>query len=148
MGWIRDMLERNIQRQRSLLELPEGIQIAINIVRQHIETRLTRGRASAGNYRELGGHINVIPSKHEGDCSDVLITFCYNKDSFEGRIMESLDHAAKFCPRTCRNIYFISTQWKSDVADKLSGYVDSVRKNNVNICFIHMTEEGIVVMPM
>mgnify|MGYP003506902910 FL=1 len=154
---IREVIEKSIAEQRnSLLDIPEGAAEAIGRAMQDLEEGSTKERASDNALENLGGYVNVIPSKTKIACTPILITLCYDKDSFEGRIMESLDHAEKQCPGICEHIFFITTQWNSVIANKLSGCIGLLRKSGVEIRFIHITEKftergkenGIVLMPL
>ena len=143
------MLENSLRtQQKDLLEIPDEVAEAIEIVLSEIKEGNTIGHAPEDLLDCLDGYVNVIPSKHKGMCTHILITLCYDKDNFEGRIFESLDHAAKICPDICRNVFLLSTQWNSVIVNKLSGYIESVRKNGINVYIIYMTQKGIVVMPV
>lgn len=93
------------------------------------------------------GAFNIIPSssKWKG-CTELLITFCYNNDSFEKRLRESLDHFSQQC-RNTKDIYFITTKWNSTVFEKFEGYLKMVRTQGVNVVFIYLGKEGFVMMP-
>lgn len=154
---IRGVLKKCIAEQsNSLLDIPEEAAVAIGRAMQDMEEESTKERASEKALEDLGGYVNVIPSKTKIACTPILITLCYDKDSFEGRILESIDHAEKQCPGICEHIFFITTQWNSVIANKLSGCIGLLRKSGVEIRFIHITEKftergkenGIVLMPL
>jgi hypothetical protein len=90
---------------------------------------------------------NMIPSSsNRRGCTELLITFCSKNDSFENRIIESLDHASTHCKNT-RDIYFFTSKWNTSTIDKLRGYIELVKRASVNIVFIYVGKEGFVQMP-
>ncbi len=105
-----------------------------------------------GNHAKRIGHsphdpFNMIPSSStRRGCTELLITFCCNNDSFEKRLLESLDHVSQHC-RNTKDIYFITTKWNSTVFEKYEGYLDMIRALPVNIVFIYVGKEGFVRMP-
>jgi hypothetical protein len=144
----RGLLEKSIHRQTSeLLDLPEEVLIGIDIVYDDLMKSITKGTAPLDRGDTFGGDVNIIPSKHKSVCTPILITFCYDKDNFEQRILDSLDHATIICNKKCEVIYFLTTQWNSFTFNKLSGYVESVRSHNVRVSFIYITNKGITIMP-
>ena len=146
---IREIIEQGIEGQRNtLLDLPAEVAEAIGRVFSDMEDGLTDGKASANIANDICGYVNVIPSNMEGSCTPLLITFCYDKDNFYERIMDSLDHAIKLCPNICRHIYLLTTQWDSRTVNRLEGYIGSVRQLGTAVSFIHITSKGIVKMPI
>lgn len=146
---IRESIARSLEEQRrTLMDMPEEVTSAIAGVLEDMDSGVTAGRAPADMPYGFSEYVNVIPSRTKCACTPILITYCYDKDSFEGRIMESLDHATVHCPGICRHIFFLTTQWDSKVTNKLAGYIEAVRKNDVKIAFIHITNKGIVLMPV
>jgi hypothetical protein len=145
---ITGLVEKSIDELRSgLLDVPDAVTEVLERVLEDIREGKTNGRASAETFDGLSDYVNVIPSKRKGFCTRFLITLCYLKDDLEGRIFESLDHAVKQCPGKCEYIFFITTQWNSFTVDRLSGYLDSVRKNGVSIRMIYISSKGMVLMP-
>ena len=147
---IRDLLEKSIEAQRGgLLDIPEEVAEAIEIVARDVENGTAKGKAREETLEGLGVYVNVIPGRHEGFCCDTLITLCYDNDKIEERIKNSLDHAMIICPGKCRNVYIITTQWNSITYNKLYyGYLNSVRKNGVHITVIYITDKGITLLPV
>lgn len=105
---------------------------------------LNKGSAKYGNrnFEEF----NMIPSSNRIGCTELLITFCAEYDSFEKRILESLDHVSKHCKNT-KDIYFITRKWNSSTFNKLLGHIELIRSASVNIVFIYVGKEGIVSLP-
>lgn len=90
---------------------------------------------------------NMIPSSsNRRGCTELLVTFCFQNDSFEKRLLESLDHVSKHC-RNTKDIYFITTKWNSAIFEKYDGYLEMVRDTPLNIVFIYVGKEGFVWMP-
>lgn len=148
---IKDIIERNILEERlGLLNVPNEAIGAVEKVFEDIKAGNTTDQAPNDIARIFGGSlkVNVIPWKEKGLCTPILITFCYDKDSFDGRIIESLDYAIINCPNMIEYIFFLTTQWDSGKVNKLAGYIESVRKNGVAISFIYLTPKGFVVMPV
>ena len=147
--WTRELIEKSIENQREgLLDIPREVEESIERVFDDIIEGITKGKAPVNTLQQLDGYVNVIPSRDKAACTFLLITLCYNNDSFEGRIFESLDHATKLCPGICEHIFFLTTQWNSAIVNKLSGYIEAVRKNNVKIKFVYLTDKGVALMPV
>jgi len=72
----------------------------------------TSGRAGSPESPDGAGGtwINVIPSEQEGPCTDVLLAFCFDADSFRNRLDEIHHHAGVRCPRT-KLIILITSKW-------------------------------------
>lgn len=145
----RNLIELILELQRSiLLKLPDEIVNALEKVLNDVESEHSKERApEEQNDYGCNDYINVIPSKMECACRPILLTYCYDKDNFEDRIMESLDHASLKCPGINKEIYFLSTQWDSRCIRKTAGYIKAVRMNDVKVVFLHITNKGIVLMP-
>jgi hypothetical protein len=77
-----------------------------------------------------------------------LAGVCYDKDNFESRIREWLDHASITCQGINMELYFFTSQWNSFTVDKFKGYIASLRKNGTVISMIYVTEKGLVLMPV
>ncbi len=107
-----------------------------------------KGGRSLTDYFPDSDEFNMIPSDQPAPCRWNLVTICYGKDSFENRIIESLDHASLHCKGTCKKIFFLSTRWNSQTIDKLRGYIEAVRASGVEINFYYITAKGIVWMPV
>ena len=56
------------------------------------------------------GNFNRIPSDIRGDCRPLLVAYCFAADSFDLRLKEVIDHAAKSCPQT-EHIMLVTSQW-------------------------------------
>lgn len=142
------------QQKNALIDLPEQVQIALGTIMDDLAKGKTQVKAPKNSADRIGQlsygnpYCNVIPSITKSTCMPLLITYCYDADNFEGRIMESLDHAVLHCPGDCRIVYILTTQWVSQIANKMSGYIESVRNNGVRIQFVHITAKGIVAMPV
>ena len=134
--------------EESCFNLSKMILRAIESVKRDIKAGRTNDRVLPELVYPGIGDYNVIPSKRKGQCTPILITYCYNKDNLESRILESLDHVTISCPRASKYIYFLITQWDSLTPKKLEGYIDSVRKLNVEIQFIYTTKKASVQMPV
>lgn len=97
--------------------------------------------------KSIFGEANIIPSNERTSCKKILISFCYDKDNFEDRIFESLNHATLQCGKASSEIFFLTTYWESSVINKLRGYVEAVRRNGVSVNFIYGAEKGYAIMP-
>lgn len=131
-------------------DLPEVVGGILGRMVGDVRSGRADGRAPEGGIANSGhsGTINMIPSSFLGSCWPILVTLCYDQDDFEKRIFEGLDLAVKNCPNVTRSIFFLTTQWDSEVVQKLGGYIESVRKRNVEIQFIYTTAKGTVRMPV
>ena len=145
----RNLIELVMEQQRSiLLELPDEIVNALEKVLNDVESEHSKERApDEQNDYGCSNSMNAIPSKTECACKPILMTYCYDKDNFEDRIVESLDNASIKCPGINKEIYILSTQWDSRSINKLAGYINAVRMNDVKVVFVHITNKGIVLMP-
>lgn len=56
-----------------------------------------------------------------GQCTDLLIVLCYDKDDIYYRFKEGLDNAIEKCCGINKDVYFISTQWHSN---KVKSFLD------------------------
>lgn len=138
---VEDILERIADY---LYEDSEGIDTdGVGKVSREIDD-LNKDSARYGN-RNYDA-FNMIPSSNRIGCTDLLITFCSEYDSFEKRILESLDHVSKHCLNT-KDVYFITRKWNSSTFNKLLGHIELIRKTQVNIVFIYIGKEGVVLMP-
>ncbi len=145
----RELIEKSIEIQtEGLVDIPREVRESIERVFDDIIEGITKGKAPVNTLEHLDDYVNVIPFKYKAACTQLLITLCYNNDSFEGRIFESLDHATKLCQGICKYIFFLTTQWSSATTNKLSGYIEAVRKNGVMIKFVYITDRGSVIIPV
>jgi hypothetical protein len=77
----------------------------------------TRGSAEAAVDRlrqernRTGGNFNLIPSDQSGSCRQLLVTLCFDSDSFERRLNEAIKHAGIHCPNT-EMVIFVTTKWE------------------------------------
>jgi len=134
--------------QRSIKEFPECVKAVLSNIFDDIREGNTQGRAPEYNGGISDGWINYIPSKQKGDCCPILIGVCYDKDNFENRVMECLDHASINCSAINREIFIFTTQWNSLVANKLQGYINALRRDGKTINMIYITNMGIALMPV
>jgi hypothetical protein len=134
--------------QRGIEELPGSLKKVLSRVVEDIASRAAEGRAPDDQWERAGDDLNVVPSKHKGDCKHLLVGVCYDKDNFENRIREWLDHASTTCQGINMELYFFTTQWNSFTVDKFNGYIASLRKNGTAISMIYVTEKGLVLMPV
>jgi hypothetical protein len=148
---IREIIERNIIDEKiGLLDVPKEVIDAVEKVFADVKSGVSKEQVPS-DIAEIFSHytkINIIPWQEKGVCSPVMITFCYDKDDFDGRIMDSLDHAVMHCPNICEYIFFLTTQWDSRAVNKLVGYIEAVRKTGVTLSFIYITPKGFAVMPI
>lgn len=70
----------------------------------------TAGKAQVGGTEDVDGAINVIPSQGAGQCREVLLCFCFDRDSLAERLREIAYHAGIHCPGT-RLVVFVTSQW-------------------------------------
>ena len=124
LSMISSVIANNYDQQKNaLVDLPEQVLIALGIILDDLAEGNTTSKAPKNSADRIGQssygnpYCNVIPSQIKSVCTPLLITFCYDADNFEGRIMESLDHAILHCPGDCRAIYFLSTQWVSQITN-------------------------------
>lgn len=70
-----------------------------------------------GNYKSKSGTlINVIPSQYgRGKCCEVLLVFIGNRDNFEERILETIEHCGVICRGRTKFVIFYAMEWKSIV---------------------------------
>lgn len=117
-------------------------------VAEDIASGAVEGKAPDDQWERADDDLNVVPSKHKSDCKHLLAGVCYDKDNFESRIREWLDHASITCQGRNMELYFFTSQWNSFTVDKFKGYIASLRKNGTVISMIYVTEKGLVLMPV
>jgi len=73
----------------------------------------TEGRAKSRIASTASGSANYnrLPSNTTGPCTPFLLAYCFDGDSFNGRLNEIANHAGILCPDT-QEVLFITTQWK------------------------------------
>ena len=134
--------------QRSIYEFPEGVKAVLSKIYDDIKEEKTQGKAPVDDGNNYSDRINLIPSNQKGDCRPLLVGVCYDKDHFENRMLECLDHASITCASINREVFFFTTQWNSYVANKYRGYIQSVKRSGVSINMIYVTNVGIALMPV
>ena len=134
--------------QKGIEELPGSLKKVLSRVVEDIASGAAEGRVPDDQWERAGDDLNVVPSKHKGDCKHLLVGVCYDKDNFENRIREWLDHASTTCQGINMELYFFTTQWNSFTADKFKGYIASLQKNGTLVSMIYVTEKGLVLMPV
>lgn len=134
--------------QRSIAEFPREIRSVLSRIIEDIKSGESKGKAPHDMGEQFHGDINLIPSDEHGRCCTQLVAICYDKDNFDTRILECLDHAAIICPKQNQSIFFFSTQWNTVVASKYIGYIESLRRNGVSVDMVYMTRRGLVLMPI
>lgn len=145
---ISDIFKESYRNQSRLLDLRPEVEEILSKVLKDLENDKTNEKAPHNIESSLfTNNINLIPSDFYGQCTDLLIVLCYDKDDIYYRFKEGLDNAIEKCYGINKDIYFISTQWHSNKVKELSGYIKSVRQNDVRITFIHVTVNGCVIMP-
>jgi len=140
-------LDENIV-QRSIKELPIGVKAILSKIYDDIREGISQGKVPLDNWDSDFDRINLIPSKYRGYCCPVLVGVCYDKDNFETRMRECLDHASITCKGINHEIYFFTTQWNSNIANNYRGYIDSLKQNGILIHMIYVTNAGIALMPI
>jgi len=133
--------------QRSIFEFPEGGKAVLSKIYDDIREGKTQGKAPVENGINYD-RTNYIPSKHEGTCRSLLVAVCYDKDNFENRMLECLDHISITCVGINREIFFFTTQWNSYIANKYRGYIESLKRDGYLINMIYVTHIGIELMPV
>lgn len=145
---IRYSIIESLERQGVLLtEKPEVIDALERIYNDINDDNYVKN-APIDIGKSIFGDAFVIPSNKKIQCSKVLLAFCYDDDNLEQRIYECLNYKSLECKKTCNEIYFLTTHWESSVGNRLSGYIESVRQNGVNIYFIYVTGKGFAIMPV
>lgn len=133
--------------QRSIVECPEGVNAVLSKIFDDIREGITQGKAPVDKGINFDD-INYIPSSHKGPCRPLLVAVCYDKDHFEDRMLECLDHASINCAGINREIFFLTTQWNSYIANKHRGYIESMRREGYLINMIYVTHLGFALMPV
>ena len=59
---------------------------------------------------DIGGTVNVIPGEREGECREVLLGFCFDRDKFRDRLREIAYHAGIHCRET-KLVVIVTSQW-------------------------------------
>ena len=144
---ISDIFKESYRNQSRLQDLRPEVEEILSRVLNDLENGKTNEKAPHNIESNLYSNINLIPSDFYGQCTDLLIVLCYDKDDIYYRFKEGLDNAIEKCYGINKDVYFISTQWHSNKVKELSGYIKSVRQNDVRITFIHVTANGCVIMP-
>jgi hypothetical protein len=70
----------------------------------------TGGKAPVRGSQDIGGPINVIPGEREGECREILLGFCFDRDKLGERLREIAYHAGIHCPQT-RVVVIVTSQW-------------------------------------
>lgn len=134
--------------QRSITRFPEEVKIVLSEIYDDFRTGVILGKAPTDDRNIYTDRINIIPSKHRGSCCPILIGKCYDKDHFENRMLECLNHASITCVGINNEIFFFTSQWNSYVVNRYRGYIDSLKLNGVSINMIYVTPLGIALMPV
>lgn len=134
--------------QSIIRELPDEVRTVLSRIFDDMREGITQGKAPVDNGNDYSGWINYIPSKHKGPCCPVLVAVCYDKDNFETRMLDCLDHASINCVGINHKIFFITTQWNSHCINRHKGYIDSLKRNGLLIKMIYVTSAGIALMPV
>jgi len=134
--------------QRGIAEFSIEVKTILSRIAEDIETERSKGKVHPGIGDGVTDDINLIPSKSNGSCHQVLVGICYDKDNLEERIRECLDHVAINCSGINKEIFFLTTQWNSGVVNKFNGYIEALRKNGLLINLIYVTSKGFVLMPV
>jgi mRNA-degrading endonuclease YafQ of YafQ-DinJ toxin-antitoxin module len=95
-------------------QVPGDAQHIADLLRRLISNTVgegTAGHAAAGNLQDVGGPINVIPAEGEGECRQVLLAFCLDRDNFGDRLQKVAYHAGIHCPDT-KLVVIVTSQWK------------------------------------
>jgi len=71
--------------------------------------RLTRRESEVASF----GNINLIPSEHQTDCHELLITLCTDRDDFYLRMLETINHCINCRDRT-RMIIIATHYWNEN----------------------------------
>lgn len=126
-----------IMRDVDINELPGIVREAIDIARRDREEGLTAGKKRPDDYNELGHPANVIPSNHLGPCHRELFTYIYDKDSFDARVLESLNLVLDpdKCFGVCRHVVIITTKWDPRIIEKYVGLFKSAERAGIDIIF-------------
>ena len=134
--------------QREMVELTGSLKEVLGKIIEDISSGVSEGKAPLDSSGYYGDYINLVPSDRVGSCKNFLVGICYDKDKFEDRIREWLDHAATKCQEINRELYFFTTQWDSRTINKFKGYIESLRINGIYLNMIYITEKGLVSMPV
>jgi len=94
--------------------IPNIVDVIIELIEQAIADG-TDGKARpvfpvSQVQTQARGAINVIPSEIKGLCRDILVAFCFDRDSFNERLREVAYHAGIHCPGT-KLIVLVTSQW-------------------------------------
>lgn len=134
--------------------LPEPVIMILRKMLDDINDGSSSGKAPTDISRDndwgsnVADNVNIIPSKYHDSCCHVLIGICYDGDNLDRRIHEFLDHASLVCHGINKELFFLTTQWNSFVANQYKGYIESLRRDGVNITMIYITNKGIALMPV
>lgn len=134
--------------QRDIRELPTLIKDILSNVFEDVISEKANGKALSDTGNQYTDNINMIPSKNMGQCCSILVAICYDKDYLEQRLQECFDHASIKCGGINEQIFFITTQWNSLIVNKFCGYINSLRKNGIDVTMIYVTNNGMVIMPI
>ena len=134
--------------QRGIAELPREVRHVLNRIMEDFEAGRTSGKAPDDFGEFYDDDFNLIPSKRKGRCHTLLIGVCYDRDNFEERIRECLNHASLQCNGINQEIFIISTQWNSFTLQKFKGHIQSLRDNHLSIDMLYITEKSFVLMPV
>lgn len=128
------------------MEYPREIRAVLAKIVEDILSGKSSGKVPLDLGEIFYGDFNLIPSDRPERCCAQLVAVCYDKDNYDSRIRECLDHAAIICPNQNHEIFFFSTKWDSTVAGRYSGYIESLRRNGVLVNMIYATRKGQVLM--
>jgi hypothetical protein len=71
-----------------------AIEWAFLVVEMFGFLKILGNKVSINSLRMTGDDLNVVHSKHKSDYKNILTGLVYEKDDFESRFKELLDHAA------------------------------------------------------
>lgn len=113
--------------QRTITEYPREIRSVLTRIIEDILNGKSAGKVPHNLIEQLDGDYNLIPSDRHRRCCTQLVAICYDKNNFDSKIQECLNHAAIICPHQNERVFFFSTQWNSEVAGRYAGYIESLR---------------------
>lgn len=101
-----------------LVNPPDTVGVLSGLI-DHLLSEGTDGRASTGakrlqsgaNVGKGGGLINIIPGDERDRCRETVLALCFDADSFDNRLHETMKHVEYECPDT-KVVVFITSKWE------------------------------------
>ncbi|MCS7232067.1 MAG: hypothetical protein RMJ67_08025 [Elusimicrobiota bacterium] len=125
-------------------ELPKhfsGKDLIDNAIKNEILSPVEKGQYIMKS--PYNGVINVIPSRGKGVCCEMLLVFIGDKDNFEKRIFQALEHTGIICRNITKYVIFYAFKWETIIWEKhYNSFVELVDKDRLRCVVKKMFRES------